>query len=205
MNLSSITTFVFDLGGVLMDWDPRYHYSKITDDVEKIEYFLENICTSEWNSQMDAGKPFKEAIAERSRLFPEWKEWISDWHLQWPNMLKGTIPGTYEVLKKIKDHPKSYKLLALSNWSQETFPIAQQRHPELEIFEDILISGKEKLIKPDPAFFRLLCKKYDVQPYHCLFIDDLEKNILAAAQLGFHVHHFKNAKALEDAIGFDII
>ncbi len=197
--IPEISTFIFDLGGVLMDWDPRYYYSKLSGDGAKIEFFLANVCSPDWNMELDRGKSFDISIDERIQKFPEWTDWIRDWKTQWGQMLRGTVPGTYEILKKIKE-AKTFRLLALSNWSAETFPLAYSRYPELEIFDDILISGKEKMVKPNADFFNFLCEKHGLKSEDCLFIDDLKKNIIAAAQLGYNVHHFSSASLLEPLV-----
>lgn len=188
-----ITTVVFDLGGVLVDWNPRYLYGKLIDDSAKVEAFLTNVTTGEWNAQMDEGKPFAQAVAELIKLHPDEAELISAYHTRWPEMLGGAIEGTVEILKQLKGH---YRLLALSNWSAETFPYAQKKYEFLKDFEAILVSGQERLMKPDAKFYQLLETRYAVEPQQAVFIDDVQKNIDAARTLGFNVIRFESPAQL---------
>lgn len=184
------TTIIFDLGGVLIDWNPRYVFNKIFDNEADTEWFLENICTSEWNLSIDAGKPFAEAVKELVALNPEWKNQIEAFHLRWEEMLGGDIPESVEILKKIQT--AGYPVLGLTNWSDETFPIAFDRFTFLQTFDGIVVSGAEKLIKPDPALYELLLDRYSLIAGNCLFIDDNYHNIAAAVEIGFDTIHFIN-------------
>lgn len=190
-----IETVVFDLGGVLVDWNPRYLYRKIFSDHAEMERFLQTVTTQEWNEKQDAGRPWSEAVDELVGRHPHYEHQIRAYHQRWTEMLNGLIPGTADVIRDIRSRG-AHGLFALSNWSSETFEHAKQRFPELKLFQSIVVSGDEKLIKPDPAFFRLLEARHGVNPSRALFIDDVEKNIRAAQALGYHVHHFKNANDL---------
>lgn len=186
---------VFDLGAVLIDWNPRYLYRRLTSDDAKIETFLREIATSDWNSRLDAGAPFAATIAARAIEHPTWREWLEHWHLDWPSMLHGPIDETVRIFETVVSERKAGRLkgvFALSNWEANTFKIAKARFPFLDGFDGRLISGEEKLIKPDPRFFQLLSERYGVEPAHALFVDDVEKNIAAAAALGFQTHWFRN-------------
>ena len=193
--MKKIDTVVFDLGGVLVDWNPRYLYRQIFNDEQEMENFLANVCHGNWNEMQDAGRPFAEAVNERIDKFPQYEPMIRAYHKRWSEMLKGDIPGTVQILKEMHKAGQP-RLLALSNWSAETFPIAKKRFPFLGFFEAILVSGEEKLIKPDPRFFKLLIDRFQVDPAHAVFIDDVEKNILGAKALGFQTIHFKSPEAL---------
>jgi len=187
-------TLVFDLGGVLIDWDPRYLYRKMFDDEGDIDIFLSQVCNSEWNVKQDAGRALAEATAERVALFPEKKPLIEAFYDRWEEMLGGEIGETVDILRELK--AKDETLYALTNWSGETFPIALQRFDFLHWFEGTLVSGVEKLAKPDPAIFHLLLNRYNLQAQDCLFIDDSKINIEAASRIGFATHHFTSAQEL---------
>jgi 2-haloacid dehalogenase len=189
-------TLVFDLGGVLIDWDPRYLYRKMFDDEDDIDIFLSEVCNSEWNVKQDAGRALAEATAERVALFPEKKPLIEAFYDRWEEMLGGEIGETVDILRELK--AKDETLYALTNWSGETFPIALQRFDFLHWFEGTLVSGDEKLAKPDPAIFHLLLNRYDLQAQDCLFIDDSKINIEVASRIGFETHHFTSALGLRE-------
>ena len=185
---------VFDLGGVLIDWNPRYLYRKILDHENDIDFFLSEICTPEWNIQQDGGRSLAEATAERIALFPEKQSLIEAFYDRWEEMLSGEIVETVEILRELK--AKGEMLYALTNWSGETFPIALQRFEFLQWFEGTLVSGSENLAKPDPAIFNLLLHRYNLQAENCLFIDDSKANVEAASNIGFETHHFTEASQL---------
>lgn len=187
-------TLVFDLGGVLINWDPRHLYRKLIGNEDDITIFLAEICNSEWNVKQDAGRPLAEATAERVALFPEKKSLIEAFYDRWEEMLGGEIAETVEILRELKT--RGEPLYALTNWSGETFPIALQRYDFLQWFDGTLVSGDEKMAKPDPAIFHLLLNRYGLQAQDCLFIDDSKTNIEAAIKIGFDTHHFTSANGL---------
>jgi len=194
-----VETVVFDLGGVLIDWNPRYLYRKLLKDELEIESFLHNVCHSEWNEKQDAGRSFADGIAELIKKHPDKEALIRAYFDRWPEMLGGAIAGTVEILKEMKRAGK-YRLFALSNWSAETFPIALQRYGFLQDFESILLSGQEKMLKPDLRFFDLLEARFKVNPTAALFIDDLEKNILGARRAGFKAIQFIDPQDLRQKL-----
>jgi 2-haloacid dehalogenase len=188
-------TILFDLGGVLIDWNPRYLYRPLFGgDDAAMEDFLARVCPPEWNLEMDAGRPFAEAVAERQRLFPEHAERIALWHTGWPQMLRDQIPETVELLAALRG--RGHRLLALTNWSAETFPIARQRFAFLGWFEDIVVSGEVKLAKPDRRIFELAIRRAGLDPARTLYIDDSASNVEAAKALGFRTHHFESPAGL---------
>lgn len=193
-NYSNIDTIVFDFGGVLVDWNPRHLYKTLLDDEEQIEWFLKNICTDEWNLEQDRGRSLKEATEILKEKFPEHQTLIEAYYGRWEEMLKGEIAETVEILHELK---KKFKVYGLTNWSAETFPVALKRFGFLQVFDGIVVSGDEKLIKPDKEIFHVLLKRYNLLPEHSLFIDDNIKNIEAAASIGFHTIHFKSAEDLK--------
>jgi len=188
---------VFDLGGVLIDWNPRYLFRKLTNDKEAIEYFLSNVCSQHWNEGQDAGRTFAEGIADLTAQYPSHESWIRAYFERWPEMLADEICGTVDILEEIYSGQR-HRLFALSNWSAETFPHAIRRFPFLDRFEKVLISGHEKLIKPDPRFFALLAERHQVDFRRAVFIDDVEKNVIAARDLGFHAILFTEPAELKN-------
>ena len=169
-------TIIFDLGAVLIDWNPRHLYRKIFSDESRMEWFLANICTGAWNEEQDAGRSFSEATRMLIEQHPDQEtEILAFWH-RWEEMLGGPIQGTVDILKEIRELNR-YKVLALTNWSAETFPIALQRYDFLGWFDGIVMSGEEKTRKPFPGFYRILLDRYAVKPAQALFIDDSARNI----------------------------
>jgi 2-haloacid dehalogenase len=190
---------IFDLGGVLIDWDPRYLYRPIFGaDVAGMEDFLTRVCPPDWNRQMDAGVPFADAIAQRQREFPEHAELIALWKDGWPQMLRDAIPETVEVLAALR--ARDLRLVALTNWSAETFPIALERFAFLGWFEDIVVSGAERLAKPDPRIYQLALERNRLDPARTMFIDDVPANVEAARALGIDAVRFESASGLRSAL-----
>jgi 2-haloacid dehalogenase len=187
-------TIVFDLGGVLVDWNPRYLYRSVFNDDAKMNHFLANICTGNWNELQDAGRSIQEATDVLVGHFPEYEIYIRMFYGEWQKMLNGPIDGTVDILKTLKN--KQYRILALTNWSAETFPIALGLFDFLHWFDDVLVSGKEKLIKPDPAIFNLLIKRYSLDPAQTIFIDDNIKNVTSAKEVGLDAIHFTDPHIL---------
>ena len=185
---------IFDLGGVLIDWDPRHLYRQLFSDPSEMEAFLAEVTTAEWNSRQDEGRPWAEAIEELAADHPEQRDLIEAFHRRWPEMLAGEIPGTVDVLRDV--HSAGFRLLALSNWSSETFTFALERFEFLSWFEAIVISGDVKARKPHPAIFEHVIEHFDVQPSSTVFIDDADANVEAARMLGFLALRFVDAQAL---------
>ncbi|WOD43431.1 HAD family hydrolase [Hwangdonia lutea] len=194
--MNKIDTIIFDLGGVLIDWNPEYVFLNLFNgDREKTQWFLDNICTSDWNENQDAGYPLAKATEERIVLFPEWENEIKMFYGQWEDMLGDAISGTVDILKKLIDS-KQYKVVALTNWSAETFPIALKKFEFLHWFEGILVSGEEKTRKPFDEIYHLTLNRFNIKAEHAIFIDDNLRNIEAANTLGIHGIHFKSPNQL---------
>jgi 2-haloacid dehalogenase len=193
-----ITTVTFDLGGVLIDWDPRYLYRTLFDDEAAMEAFLAEVTTPAWNAEQDAGRPWVEAVEGLAAAYPEHRPLIEAYHLRWPETLGDAIQGTVDILEELRD--AGIRLLALSNWSAETFPVARERYPFLGWFEGIVISGEVKATKPDERIFRVLIDRHGVEPAETLFVDDNEPNVRAAAALGFATVRFTAPPALRVAL-----
>ena len=193
MNIKNI---IFDFGGVVMDWDPRYFFKDHFKDDEKMEHFLKNIATDEWNAEQDRGRTLEEGTEVQVAKHPEWEKEIRAYYDNWTAMLKSDIPHNVEVLRKL-EHSK-YDLFGLTNWSAETFPYALENYDFFKIFEGkIVVSGTEKLIKPDPAIWEVLLNRYQIKAEESVFIDDNAKNIEVAKNLGFICIHIKEDTDLE--------
>ena len=192
----SIKNIIFDFGGVVMDWDPRYFFKDHFKDDEKMEHFLKNIATDEWNAEQDRGRTLAEGTEIQVAKHPEWEKEIRAYYDNWTTMLKSDIPHNVEVLRKL-EHSK-YELFGLTNWSAETFPYALENYDFFKIFEGkIVVSGTEKLIKPDPAIWEVLLNRYQIKAEESVFIDDNAKNIEVAKSLGFICIHIKEDTDLE--------
>ena len=194
-HMQPIETIVFDLGGVLIDWNPAYLYRKIFDDEAAIYDFLARICTGTWNEQQDAGRPLEEATRILVEQFPEHSTQIQAYYGRWTEMLGGPIPGTVQLLESLHAQ-QSHRSYALTNWSAETFPHALERYDFLQRFAGILVSGEEKLIKPDPRIYALLLQRFAIQPETALFIDDNPANVAGAQAAGMQAVRFHSPEQL---------
>ncbi|MDG1974443.1 MAG: HAD family phosphatase [Flavobacteriaceae bacterium] len=190
-----IETIIFDLGGVLVDWNPEYVYlNEFNGDRKKMQWFFDNICTSSWNEEQDGGYLMADATEERINLFPKYKKLIKMFYGRWEEMLKGEIKGTVEILHKLKR--KKYKLIALTNWSSETFPVAVKKFKFLKLFDGIVVSGKVKMLKPFPEIYNYTLKKYGLIANKSIFIDDRISNVDGAIKCGIHGIQFVSPKNL---------
>jgi 2-haloacid dehalogenase len=186
---------IFDLGGVLVDWDPRYLYRKLFDgDTDAMEEFLATVCTQSWNEQQDAGRPFADACSSLKLIHPHKAALIDAWIERYDEMLAGPISGTVEILPELNS--RRIPLYALSNWSAETFPIALERFEFLKWFRGVMLSGEVKLLKPDPRIFKLFLKTFALDPALTVYIDDREPNVNAATACGMHGIVFTDAATL---------
>ena len=201
-----ISTVIFDFGGVLLDWNPKYLYDKyfaieenarlfretsvlqIESPAEMADWFLENICRYEWNVEMDGGKPLAQGTAERIALFPQWEDAIRQYYSNWIEMFKGVMPGMYDEIVRIK--AKGFRIYGLSNWSAETFMRYARNLPIFSSFDGIVLSGLEKVVKPDRRIFDIILSRYSINPQESVFVDDNQANIDAAALLGIKGYKF---------------
>ena len=179
-----IKNIIFDYGGVLLDWNPHYLYDPYFGDNEKAEWFLQNICTYEWNAQHDNGKPIAEGTAELIALHPEWEKEIRMYYDDFMRMMGGQIPGMEELVKDLK--AKGYRVFGLSNWSVETFSQVRHVYPVLDLMEDMVISGIERIMKPDHRIFELALNRFGIKAEETVFIDDNPNNVQAACKVGIH-------------------
>ena len=191
--------FLFDLGGVFFDWDPNYFFKNIFDTEEEREYFLTEICSDEWNVKQDAGRTIQEAEEELIPKFPNYTEEIKMYYKNHRNMIKGTFNESIEVLSYLKQN--KFECYVLSNWSAETFHGPEQNmvsdYSFLKNFDGLLISGEDKLIKPDNAIYQLAINRFNLTPKETVFIDDKLENIKAAQNLNFKTIHLVDPKNIE--------
>ena len=195
--MSKIKNIIFDFGGVLIDWNPEYLFRKEFANESDMNWFLENIWTPEWNIQQDAGRSLAEATEILQIEHPEHKEMIELYYGRWEEMLGGIIEDNVRVLDLLKE---KYPLYGLTNWSAETIPIAYSRYDFFNYLEGIVVSGDEKLIKPDPKLYQVLLDRYRLKANESLFIDDNFHNIETARQMGFHTIHFTDNMDLEKVV-----
>jgi len=190
---------VFDLGGVLLQWNPRFLYRKLfPGDEEGMENFLATVCTQEWNERQDAGRPFAAAIGELVATHADKAHLIEAFRARFDEMIPAPIDGSVEILRELSR--ASVPLYALTNFSAETFPAQRGRFPFLSTFAGIVVSGEEGVIKPDPGIFRILLERYAIAPEHAVFIDDNAANAAAATELGMHGIHFRSPRQLRDEL-----
>ncbi|MDA0984960.1 MAG: HAD family phosphatase [Bacteroidetes bacterium] len=198
--MSKIKNIIFDLGGVLVDWNPEYVYLDVfKGDRKKMKWFFDEVCTFDWNENQDAGYPLAQATEDRIKLFPQYEEWIRVFYGRWEEMLGGPIEGTVKLLKALVANP-DYRAVALTNWSAETFPVALKKFEFLHWFEGIVVSGTEKTRKPFADIYQITLDRYALNASDSLFIDDNLRNIEAAQALGIQTIHFKNPDQLQEAL-----
>jgi 2-haloacid dehalogenase len=193
---SSIQAIIFDFGGVLINWDPRRLFGKFfSNDAQRVEAFMKEINFSAWNLSQDEGRPFSQAVSNLSAQFPQYAHIINAYDIDWEQSITGTIPETIEILHRLKT--AGCRLYGLTNWSAEKFAVVRHKYKFFDLFEEILVSGEVKLIKPDPAIFQLLLQKIQHVPQECLLVDDSLANIKTAREMGFATHHFTSSALLE--------
>jgi 2-haloacid dehalogenase len=193
--MSQRSVAIFDLGGVLIDWNPRHLYRKLFDgDEAAMEHFLATVCTTEWNQRQDAGRSFADATRELLPRHADKIELIEAWRQRFDEMIPGAIDGSVELLAELKQ--RAVPIYAVTNWSAETFPPQRKRFEFLSWFDGIVVSGFEGVIKPDPRIFRILCERYGVSPVSAVFVDDVAPNAAAASVLGIHGIHFESPQQL---------
>ncbi len=179
---------VFDLGNVLLRWDPRFLYTQYFDTEAEMEWFLAHVCNNDWNLEQDRGRSFAEAVELLAAEFPQHAEAISAFDTRWHETLPHAIDGTVAILGELED--KGAALYAITNWNGDKFRETRLRFPFLEKFRDIVVSGDEKLIKPDPAIYAVLLSRNGLSASECLFIDDSLTNVQGAKSVGMNAHHF---------------
>lgn len=193
--MKKINTIIFDLGGVLIDWNPRYLFEKIFSEEREMDYFLSTICTPQWNEEQDAGRRLSDGTDILVKEYPEYELAIRSYYGRWDEMLGGSIDESVHILEELKEQNK-VRLYALTNWSAETYPIAYFQYDFLQYFEDIIVSGKEGIRKPSPQIYQLACDRFKTRPESTLFIDDNLRNIKAAKKFGLQTFHFEQPEKL---------
>jgi 2-haloacid dehalogenase len=191
-------TVVFDLGGVLIDWDPRHLYRTVFDDEDEMERFLAEVCTLPWHFRHDAGVPFDETIPALVAEFPEHEDLIRMWASRHIDMVAGAVPGVPGVLREL--HERGTRLYALTNMPAECWEPIRAMFEWFDLFDGAVVSGHEKVVKPDPAIYRILVDRFDVDPATTAFVDDRQVNVDAATALGFTGIVFTDAASLRDAL-----
>lgn len=196
---------VFDIGGVLIEWDPRHLYRKLFEDDERaMENFLSEVCSPGWNLEQDRGRAWEDAVRELTQRHPDKAELIAAYHLRWEEMVPGPIPGTPDLLRILKE--QGTPLYAITNFSAEKLALARRRFDFLNLFEGMIVSGEERMVKPDPAIYRRLLGRYGLDAPETLFIDDVARNVEAARAVGMQALHFTGADVLRrDLAGLGLL
>ncbi len=193
----SYKNIIFDFGGVLVDWNPRYVYREYFNTEPEMENFLGNICTNKWNLEQDRGRSMAEGTAILQRQYPEYHDLISVFYDRWEEMLKSEIHENVELLYSLRER---YELFGLTNWSAETISVAHRKYPFLAVFKGIVVSGEEKLVKPDRRIFELILERYKLDPVETVFIDDNIFNVEVAQQLGLTSVHCDSPFGLKEKL-----
>ncbi len=202
-----IHTIIFDLGNVLIGWNPRLLYRKVFASAEKADWFVEHIVTLDWNEEQDRGRPIAEATELLVAQYPEWEREIRIYYDRWTESFSGPIAGSVAILEQLAAQQRlhtaerAYRLLALTNWSTELFPWARESFNFLSLFEDIIVSGEVKMKKPEPPIYLHLRDKHQLGDFSgCIFIDDSARNVATARSLGLDAIHFQNPNQLAAAL-----
>lgn len=196
---TNIRAIIFDFGNVLLEWNPRHVYRRyFPNDEAAMERFLQEVNFMDWNLQQDKGRPFAEGVAELSKQFPQYSELIQAYHDNWEHSIGHHIEGTIEIMRRLKR--AGYKLYGLSNWSAETFPLAQKKYNFFSLLDDIVISGAVGAVKPEPEIYEILLNRIGKPANECLFIDDAQANIQQAEKMGFATIHFQSPEQLEQEL-----
>lgn len=190
---------IFDFGGVLFDWNPKYLFEKIFDKDEELSYFLNHVCTQAWNEEQDAGRHWKDAEDLLINQYPKFESQIKLYRKRWPEMLRGTISGMEDFVNSLFDDGR-FQMFGLTNWSGQTFPYAYYNYAFLRKFKDIVVSGDVKMIKPNAEIFEYALKRFKIEAAESIFIDDNLNNVNAAIQLGIKGIHFKNVQQLKSEL-----
>ena len=195
-----IKNIIFDLGGVLIDWNPDYVFLKVfKGDRLKLQEFYNKVCTFEWNENQDAGYPLDKATKDKIKIFPEYEDQIRMYYGKWEEMIGGEIKEVVTILKNLVRENK-FRVFALTNWSAETFPIALKKFHFLHLFEGIVVSGTEKTRKPFSDIYEIILNRYNLIASESIFIDDNLRNIKAANKFGIKTIHFKNPLQLKSVL-----
>jgi 2-haloacid dehalogenase len=205
MPVSRASIVVFDIGKVLIDWDPRHLYRTMFSDEQEMEAFLREVCARDWILELDRGRPFAEAVTERIAQFPHYETEIRAFDERWHETNRGVIEGAMAILNRLQ--AARVPNYAITNFSAEKFEGARKAFPFLDSFDGIVVSGRERLLKPDAAIYQLFLDRHGLKAGDCIFIDDSLKNVEGARAVGMHGHHFLDAEGLARELrahGFDV-
>lgn len=191
-----IDTIIFDLGGVLVDWNPKYLYEKIFDTQEEVKWFLNNVCTSDWNIEQDGGRTIEEANSLKIAEFPEYEDEIKLFYNRWEEMFTGAIEKSVEIQQELINNP-NYRVYALTNWSAEKWEKGKELFPFFNDFEGVIVSGQENMRKPHDEIYQLILDRFSINPKTTVFIDDNLENTIASARNGIESIRFKSPKQLK--------
>lgn len=201
-----IDTVIFDLGGVLVDWDPKNMYKKVFKTTEEMNWFLDNVCTFEWNMEQDGGRLIADAVTQKISEFPEFEEQIKMFYDRWEEMFIGILQQNIDVQQKLIANP-NYRVYALTNWCGEKWDKALELFPFFNDFEGVIVSGKVKMRKPNDDIFQLILNRFNINPKTTVFIDDNLENTIASERNGLQTIHLKpssNLKSELTNIGIEI-
>jgi len=190
-----VDAVVFDVGRVLIEWDLRALFGKLIEDAEELDWFLANVVTEEWHFQHDGGRPLAEMVPERQAEFPAHAALLDAYATRFLETIPGPVPGTHALVRRLAE--RGVPLFAITNFGAEFWAQFRPTEPLLDLFSDVVVSGEERIAKPDPAIFALAADRFGRAPRRMLFIDDNKANVDAAALLGWQVHHFTGAARLE--------
>ncbi len=189
-----ITTVVFDVGKVLFEWDLRYLFAKLIADKDELEFFVTHVVTPEWHFQHDAGRALDDMVAERITEFPEYAKLIAVYANRFNETIPGPVTGSLEIVQELAEI--GVPLFAITNFGAEFWEDFRPTQPIFDLFQDIIVSGVEKLVKPDPAIYALALQRFGLKPGEAIFIDDNHDNVVSARNNGFAAHHFRDAASL---------
>jgi 2-haloacid dehalogenase len=192
----TIEAVVFDFGAVLLEWNPRHLYTKIFDDPARVDWFLTEVCPPPWNVEQDRGRTIAEAEDEAIARHPDQREAIRAFYARFQEMIPHSIAGTVSALRALKE--AGYPVYGLTNFSAETFPPTRARFDFFDLFDGIVVSGEERVIKPDPEIYRRLIERFSLDPKRTAFVDDSPANVEAAERFGIKSHRFEQADAMAD-------
>jgi 2-haloacid dehalogenase len=196
--MTKISNVVFDVGKVLFEWDLRHLFAKLITDKDELEYFVAHVVTPEWHFQHDAGRALDDMVAERVAEFPKYAAWIAAYASRFNETIPGPITGSLEIVEELAE--RDVPLFAITNFGAEFWDSFRPTQPIFDRFQDIIVSGVEKLVKPDPAIYALALQRFGLKPGEAIFIDDNHDNVISARQNGFVAHHFMDANSLRRAL-----
>ena len=196
--MQKITTVVFDVGKVLFEWNLRHLFAKLIDDPQELEYFVNNVVTPEWHFQHDAGRPLADMVGERTAEFPQYAALIDAYATRFNETIPGPVEGSLEIVSELAEG--GVPLFAITNFGAEFWDMFRPTQPIFDLFGDIIVSGAEKIVKPDPAIYALALKRFSLKPGEAIFIDDNLDNVIGARANGFAAHHFIDAESLRSEL-----